>query len=66
MSDAEIAEYVRPHQLTVKLAIDGTRRHYLLHHPNPTGVVTDLMAYSAHSIAPTTMCASVNRSSHLA
>jgi len=48
MTTDEIATLTRPHRLSVKLALDGTRRHYLLHHPNPTGKVPDLMDYSRH------------------
>jgi hypothetical protein len=48
MTSNEIAAFVSPHRLSIKLALDGTRRHYLMHHPSADGKVTDLIAYSLH------------------
>jgi hypothetical protein len=45
----QIVEYVRPKQLTVLLSVDGSRRHYLLSHPEYNGKVTDFADYASHS-----------------
>lgn len=42
---SEIAAQVSPHHLSLSLGLDGTRRHYLLHHPTESGNVSDLMDY---------------------
>lgn len=51
LSPAALAAIVRPRRPAVMLAIDGTRRHYLLAHPEQHGQLTDFAAYSAYSAA---------------
>jgi len=46
-----IAAMVAEQRLTVKLAIDGSRRHYLLHHPNEQGEIVDAAHYLAAEFA---------------
>lgn len=41
----QLAEIVRQKQITVFAAIDGTKRHYLLRHPELQGQITDYEAY---------------------
>jgi hypothetical protein len=42
---AELAAQVWPHRVAVLLTSDGTRRHYLLRHPEENGRITNYPAY---------------------
>lgn len=45
----ELAALVRSHNLAVLLSIDGTRRHYLIVHPQENGRITNYDTYFQHS-----------------
>lgn len=47
----EIAQYVLPHRIAVMFTSDGTRRHYLLRHPEKNGQITNFLAYQQHTAA---------------
>ncbi len=42
----ELAAFVLKRRLSIKLSLDGSTRHYLLHHPNDDGAVTDWPHYA--------------------
>ncbi len=43
---ADMAALVRERRLSVKIAVDGSRRHFLLKHPTPDGEVGDFEIYA--------------------
>jgi hypothetical protein len=51
LSREEMAAAVRPYHLSVKVALDGTRRHFLLSNPNDEGEILDFAAYAQFGMA---------------
>lgn len=51
LPEQDLAEIVKSKHLAVLLALDGTQRHFLIHHPELGGKITDFSNYAQESVA---------------